>query len=61
MAVVNIPGKVEFEDRPVPALSTGKVLIKFAVDTQDYQLKMAQDLGALDVFNNTESELRSEL
>jgi hypothetical protein len=54
MAVVNIPGKVEFEDRPVSALSTGKVLIKFAVDTQDYRLKMARDLGALDVFNNTE-------
>ena len=24
----------------------------FAVDTRDYRLKMAQDLGALDVFNN---------
>jgi 2-desacetyl-2-hydroxyethyl bacteriochlorophyllide A dehydrogenase len=28
MAMVRTPGKVEFEDRPVPALTAGKVLIK---------------------------------
>lgn len=28
MAIVKTPGKVEFEDRPVPALSDGQVLIK---------------------------------
>jgi 2-desacetyl-2-hydroxyethyl bacteriochlorophyllide A dehydrogenase len=28
MAMVKTPGKVEFEDRPVPALSAGQVLIK---------------------------------
>jgi len=28
MAIVKTPGKVEFEDRPVPALSAGQVLIK---------------------------------
>ncbi len=28
MAIVKTPGKVEFEDRPVPAISAGQVLIK---------------------------------